>query len=152
MTHVLGMKHLSRAEMAYLAGIIDGEGSIHIAAAKKGRAWWLAIQVSNTNPKLIDYCMETTGIGHRTRVSPPGNRKPQHTWVLYTKQAEELLRVIRPYLVIKRPHADVALAFRAEILPKRGNRRTTYSLTEEMLARRRELQQKLRILNHRGKA
>lgn len=62
---------LGEKTKGYIAGIIDGEGSLMVYPFKTKRGYIIyqaRLAVCNTKKELIDYLMKTTGIG-RTRVS-----------------------------------------------------------------------------------
>jgi len=102
-------------DLAYAAGLIDGEGSITICRAGKG---YHNVRVS--------ICM-SDGIAvpwlHRTF---DGNFYEQRTakqpdriyrrWEVYNKKAEVFLRLILPWLRVKRPQAELALKFRDTLI------------------------------------
>ena len=55
-------KSLTTTEAAYLAGVIDGEGSIFLY--KRGGGSAMRITVANTNRDLLEWCLLTTGVGN----------------------------------------------------------------------------------------
>lgn len=96
------------AQFAYLAGIIDGEGSFQVSA--KSRSFGLAVS-------SIDECLplwlHQTFAGSRTAAiakTTAGN--DVFRWFL-TRQADlrYALERMRPYLVIKQKQADAMLVF-----------------------------------------
>lgn len=100
---------VSQTELAYLAGILDGEGSI--SYAKTPRRWVVAIY--NTSQELIEWLASFGGLTY-TRRSPGAfsTTLPQYGWVLNRRvDVEVLLTALLPYLRIKRQKAVEALAF-----------------------------------------
>ena len=133
--------YLEGSDVPYLAGIIDGEGSIMI-----GRWKYLSpviISVGNTNFELI-YWIDQRVPGFVTRYdNPSGNRKPQRKWVIHEMAtAQALLRLLLPHLIVKRKVAQVALDFLDSRLqhPRRRYNEREVRLSEQTI-----------LLNRRGK-
>lgn len=110
---------LTEPQKAYIAGIIDGEGSImgykvSRKAAARGFGWKLGVSVGNTNYDLIHWLRDTTGIGSWRESSEPKNPKHKRAakwYVSSRKDIEQLLEAVLPYLLIKRRNAELALEF-----------------------------------------
>lgn len=109
------------AQIAYLAGIIDGEGCIHILKQRKGKFvyYTLFMQVANTDPKLMLWIQEIFGGNVRPRKLCRSNKRNVWQWVLAARQAEEVLRLVIPFLVVKKDQAELSLQFRDSYV---GNR------------------------------
>lgn len=107
-------KDLTVAQAAYLAGIIDGEGSIMLYRREKGAA--MRVTVANTNRALLDWCATVCGVGNivMTERSNP-KHKPSGMWHVNSQAAASLLEQTRPYLVIKGEQADVAIEFQRKL-------------------------------------
>lgn len=95
---------------AYIAGIVDGEGSIMISKDKpQGKevtpVYSLRLQVGNMNRELIDF-LQTTWPGnvHTTKGG-------LHTWRLCGEESVKAIVKIKPYLIVKWRQAQVALEF-----------------------------------------
>lgn len=100
------------ADLAYTAGIIDGEGCIGIYPQQK--KWFrLNVTVSNTNEWLIQWFKFNYG-GHITSYPEHGTRKDKWVWEIWTKQAGKFLELIIPYLKIKKPQAELAIRFQQQ--------------------------------------
>ena len=143
------MKPISDTEAAYLAGLIDGDGCFVINVRQiKGRyspSYQCALIIDVCQPELLEELRELTGIGV-VRPSRPqiGNRRAAFAWIIYSQACEDLIRRIYPYLRLKRERADVALALRAT------KRKHPRRLTEDELAQREALKQRMHVLNKRG--
>ena len=121
---------LQPIDLAWLAGIFDGEGSVglyHRTARGKSAGWAYYVTISNADPSLIlrAHALMTEiceGGQHRTRPyvrfdgKRRGNRRLCVSIVCGNKTAsEKLLIAIRPYLIAKGPQADALLvAIRAK--------------------------------------
>lgn len=142
----------SEIQLAYLAGIIDGEGSLYIQAQKRSDrkkiAYFPRFQVPNTNEKLIDWLHTTFG-GYRyrkerTKYNPKW--RTQYEWFTDIPLLDKLLPLIIPYLLLKQEHAKIMLEFR-ETFNKYPGRNT---LPDSVQNFREECLHKLKSLNKRG--
>lgn len=103
-------RKLTPIEAAYLAGIIDGEGSIILYKRGKGAA--LRLSVANTNPELIRWCVSMAGVGNVVRKESDNPRhKSSYLWLVNSQAAASVLEQIVVYLVIKVRQAEIAIEF-----------------------------------------
>lgn len=107
--------NLTVAQAAYIAGLIDGEGSIYV---KRCRKWLQAIiSIGNTDRRCLDFCYEVLQAGNvkfwqpsRKNRRPIRSNKPLYSW--YVGSRAEVLGIIKaiyPYLQIKKEQADAVL-------------------------------------------
>jgi len=114
---------LTPREWAYLAGIIDGEGCIHITRFPpkpryKTRIYQLGLSVTNTNKPLMDWIENKLGgyrSHHNHRYGERRNQNQYWMWKASTRHAAEILKLVRPYLIGKADQADVGIAFQEHI-------------------------------------
>lgn len=94
----------------YVAGILDGEGSITLVC-RRGKSPLTTVVAGNTDRAMIDWLH--THLGGRVRFAPSANPRcrPMWCWALYAIEARRVLRAVLPYLVTKRRHAEIVLAF-----------------------------------------
>jgi hypothetical protein len=85
-----------RLEPAYLAGIIDGEGSVF---ARKRNPH---LSVSNTCEALIDELVKFGGHGTERRPERGIGTKPGWDWTICGEAAAIVLRACLPYMIVKR--------------------------------------------------
>lgn len=109
---------MTDTELAYIAGIIDGEGCIEVYSHKSnkyaGYRTTFKLSVTNTELILIRWILNTTGIGAiSTFKNKDENHKVAYRWNICARQAGTFLRLIRPWLIVKAGQADVALALDA---------------------------------------
>jgi hypothetical protein len=90
-------------DLAYLAGIIDGEGYIGIGNAPR-------LRVANTNPRLMEWLRCRFGGSIWTSRKRDGRSKALFTWELSARKAERVLREVAPFLILKREQAAIILA------------------------------------------
>ncbi len=111
---------LSVADAAYLAGLIDGEGTIGMAWRKPGsRAgrFQFHVVVNMTERDVLAWVAETTGLGNVT--GPYARRGNWHgffRWAVQSAGAISVLEQIEPYLRVKCANARLAIRTHAEIL------------------------------------
>ena len=114
----------SDIEAAYLAGIIDGEGSVYIAKHKEysGRglpySYSTRVSVGNTDERLINWIQKTVKTGNIHFVQETRNNWKDHWhWLLADKNITPFLEQILPFLIIKKEQALILLRFR-ELIDK----------------------------------
>ncbi len=56
---------LSDVDSAYIAGLIDGEGTITLTRKHRNENRQLAISISNTDKDLLEFVLLTIGAGKR---------------------------------------------------------------------------------------
>ena len=97
-------------EIAYLAGFFDGEGCIWLARWNylKADYYSLRSELDNTFPEPLYLARRIFG-GKVRLTKQRGNRNPVHKWVVGSRKAETFLRVLLPYLIIKKAEATLAL-------------------------------------------
>lgn len=93
----------------YLAGIIDGEGTIGI---KKSRNihYSILLSVSNTSKSLIVYLKENfDGSMSGPHSQKKENEKDRFEWQCSGKKAIKLIKRVQPYLIVKHKQAELAI-------------------------------------------
>ena len=122
---------MTPTERAYVAGIIDGEGSIEyiqrdrIRHDRKGKpvhkVWNIRMEVPQVDGRLIDYLMETTGEGHRDMKRFPDNDKwqDQHRWRLGYRGVYRVLKQVHKYLIVKQEKSKLVIDHYDKIFSKK---------------------------------
>ena len=122
---------MTPTERAYVAGIIDGEGSIEyiqrdrIRHDRKGKpvhkVWNIRMEVPQVDGRLIDYLMETTGEGHRDMKRFPDNDKwqDQHRWRLGYRGVYRVLKQVHKYLIVKQEKSKLVIDHYDKIFAKK---------------------------------
>ena len=136
----------SETEIAYLAGLIDGEGCIRIDSShrlKSNRVYhWAEVWLTNTDLATLEEIHDKYGGTFRIRARPNVKLLGNIRWKC--SKAIELLKALQPYLRIKRKQCDIALAFALSLNPKEYK---TRSIPSECLVLREELKQRIGSLN-----
>jgi hypothetical protein len=159
---------LTETEKAWLAGFVDGEGSITISKQiRKNRpspAYRALIEVANTNKAPLEFIMKEYGgkiyHAHEKRRRKNGKKwSDAFTWYCPISVSERLLTDIFPYLRVKSKQAEIVLEFirhiktlnREPIRDKFGRIAGSKHLTKEELDYRESLYSKVRSLNQKSK-
>lgn len=104
---------MDRHDIAYLAGLLDGEGCIRIhKITSKSKAnvtptYTLRVDIVNQNFDVLKEFKDKTAIGRLFR--RPGDSC--YSWTIQCNQASELLTMLLPFMRIKRQQAIVAIEF-----------------------------------------
>jgi cytochrome c-type biogenesis protein CcmH/NrfF len=105
-------------DLAYLAGIIDGEGSIE---CRLGRSATIQLVVGNTDRRLIDWLVSE--FGGRVYAQKRKGVKTLYSWRIPIRRERVLMEAVAPYLKLKREQLEVAFALASlSIVRGRGRR------------------------------
>lgn len=141
--------------LAYMAGIIDGEGCFWIGEIpkKNGDGYTTAhyrgvLKIDNTDKRLLDW-MDTVFSGTSSaRCRSTSSRKFERTIFTWTATGDRLLDLceqVIPYLVIKKEHCQNMINFRKTYTNKLGSNK----LSDEQIEARRQCVLVSRNLNSR---
>lgn len=145
------ISELTERECAYLAGLIDGEGSIYVMkhSGRDGRStFYPAISVMMTHEGVLQWVGRKLSLAVAEVPRTPEGWRDQHSVRLHGKRAVELCRRLLPYLIVKRGQAELLLSFPFEV--RKGRPRTGRFLSEEIVAERAQLRDRVNALNVRG--
>lgn len=142
----------SATERAYLAGLIDGEGSIRIqrrgaAGGKTFRPgqYTAMVEMVNTDEQMIRWVQERWGgaVSH-TPANPAANRKAKWQWRVVADKVLPVLDDIFEFLRTKRQQAKLCRRFQryAQVAGRRRD--------EKVEALHATFHESLRVLNKRG--
>ncbi len=91
---------LSTAEAAYIAGLVDGEGSITLTRKHRNENRHLGLTISSTELPLLDFVLKTTGVGKITnKERSQYHHSHSFAYAVYNRQALQVLQQIFPYLL-----------------------------------------------------
>lgn len=148
---------MNQLNLAYLGGFIDGEGSIMYTkngVGKRGLGYFrLIFSVTSTDIEIIDWIVSTFPQYKWTReVRKFNNPKHKDAYCLKVQgdSAAKFIKLVAPYLRIKRPQARVAEL--ADYYNKliRGCPGVTWKL-KLIDPIKQQLALQMKQLNHRGK-
>ena len=102
---------IGEVDLAYIAGLIDGEGSIQYKQYMRKRkhnpkaypTWSIRIEIAMTEQSVLIWLNEILGVGTvNPRKVKPGKKK-QWRWRCSHRQAYFVAKLIWPYVHIKLP-------------------------------------------------
>lgn len=111
----------TKTDIAYCAGLIDGEGCIRVGRSKPYRhltgrvslAYKLSVQVRMVEEAALTFLRDTLGGWYWAEKKPHSVKgRPLFCWQATDQAAEHVVKTIRPYLRVKARQADLALEFR----------------------------------------
>lgn len=97
--------------LAYIAGMVDGDGYITInRSCRSGKLYFAPqIGIAGTRREPHDLAAKIWG-GSVSRYVPENPlHRPQFQWSRQGKTAATIIEAIMPYLLVKREHAELAL-------------------------------------------
>ena len=131
------LKPLTRADKAYIAGLIDGEGTITLTRIHKNEYRQLCVSISSNEISLLDFVRSSTGVG---KITNKRTSKPHHAasfcYGVYNRQALALLKAITPDLKsYKRKRADLILRNYLDLTPRNGKYTTDLLASKKVFER-----------------
>ena len=139
---------ISQTELAYLAGFIDGEGTITLNYRRDRDSFQPLISITNTDKMIIEWLANIFSGGGITEYNSTHthsfkyeNRKTLYVYQL-GRQSEivKLLESILPYLKVKKKRAELLLIYCKEHVPYSGEKRAVDK----------EIYEDIKELNRRG--
>lgn len=135
---------------AYAAGLFDGEGCITLRVRRSGYIA-MEVRVTNTNREIIEWLRDQFGGTIYGQRQPKGNRREAFCWRLSEITGSNFLRLILPFLRIKREEAHVALAYREYIEARKARPHPAgKKLTVEDITIRRSFRDQIHALRKQG--
>jgi len=116
-------------DLAYMAGIIDGEGCLHIGQTRRDYNGKITkhhsgcLKIDNTDSILIEWIMNTfNGVNSACNrwTSKRKYERTIYTWVATGDRLLDLCEQILPYLTIKKKHCENMIKFRKTFTNKIG--------------------------------
>lgn len=140
------IKKTSSEQQAYMAGFIDADGCFQIIKRKHTREQYIWIgysiilNVTNTNKEVIDYIHDIFGVSSKVYCQKfVEKRKDVYRLCIGGRQAQEITKLVLPYLIVKKERAKIFLSFPLK--------RTKVKREEKEI-----IFQQMRKLNHIGKS
>jgi hypothetical protein len=95
---------VTETEKAYIAGIVDGEGSIMLTRFHKNEYPSPCVSISSTDMELLEWIKDTTKIGRiiNKKNYNEEKHKDSYTYRVIRDDALKLLKEIEIYLVIEK--------------------------------------------------
>jgi hypothetical protein len=139
-------KNISPTDLAWAAGIVDGEGCILIGRIRDLRRTpalmrhVFRIDVVNTDPRMIEKLHALFGGWAGVSNGKTAVRKTRYRWLVSASTAVATLRLIAPYIVAKPEEVQTALNYAATV---RGEH-----VDEDVIVLRENYRQDLMRLHH----
>jgi hypothetical protein len=116
------VKQLSDSEAAYVAGIVDGEGTITLTRTHRGENRRPLLSISSTELELLSYVQSVIGAGKITKKAcARRHHTPSFAYVISSRQALAVLSQISHYLhTYKSLRARLLLDEYASVTPRNG--------------------------------
>jgi hypothetical protein len=140
-------KQLSPESAAYIAGLIDGEGTITLSRLHAGENRRLVVAIVSTEIQLLEFVLEEFSAGKITRKRTTSSKHaPSFCFAVTSRQALMLLmQVTRHLRSYKKLRAELALELYTALTPRNGR------YDADQLAMRREFESRLLALSPNGR-
>ena len=113
---------MTETDKAYLAGFIDGEGSIglrttHTNRKPKYRSLCLRLRITQCDRPILEWIKAVTGVGSVRQGSVQTDRHQERFgWSCAGQYALRVLHEVYPYLKLKRIQSEIAFEFEKTML------------------------------------
>lgn len=116
------VRKMSQSESAYLAGLVDGEGTITLTSKRKDAFRVVSLTISSTEPALLKWARRTIGAGIITgKRTVSEKHTPSFTYQIYSRQALDVIAQIQPHLQsYKKRRAKFVLNHYLNVTPRNG--------------------------------
>ncbi len=110
---------------AYIAGLVDGEGTVTLTRLHRGENRRLILSISNNELAILKFVAATAGVGRITsKRTYHARHKPSFTYQVSSRQALSLLGQIAPYMrSYKSERVRLALRYYVVLTPRNGKYR-----------------------------
>ena len=128
---------LDAIDAAYIAGLIDGEGTVTLTRKHKNENRQLCVSKSSTEIELLEFVLSATGVGKITnKQASKSHHAHSYAYAVYNRQALSLLKQTLPYLKsYKHDRAALILKDYLAVTPRNGK------YTAEILTRKKVFEQ-----------
>lgn len=143
---------LTPTQKAYVAGFLDADGSISIEGSVSKRGWqhWaLRLIFYNCNLEVLEKIKKWVGIGSITERNRSNKWNISRMLRLQGISAVNLLKQIKPYLIVKKKQAEIAIKFSKTFSDKNlenGNWRYGKRVKKKTIEERKQLKNELQSL------
>ena len=139
MTAYRSVLPLSAVDAGYIAGLVDGEGTITLSRKHAGEIRQLVISISSTERPILEFVLQRVGAGKiTTKKTTKAHHAAAFTFAIWNRQALSLLMQIEPLLrSYKRRRAELVRSCYVRLTPRNGK------YTPAMLAAKRQFEDDL---------
>jgi len=153
-------KEYTVAQSAYMAGIMDGEGTFYIGNYSGNRKngdkhFQTLIAVATTDKSLMEWLFNTFGGGFREytpKQMAKNSRKKVYRWQATSNRMLHICELILPHLVIKKRQAEIMIEIRKTFNDAQNikGRQHVQNLPKGILELRQTLMDELKLLHTRN--
>jgi hypothetical protein len=113
---------LAITDAAYIAGLLDGEGTVTLSRRHRGDGRQLVVSIANTERRLVEFVLARVGAGKITRKRVAVvHYTPSCTYSISNRQALTLLQQLLPFLHShKRERTQLVLRAYTTLVPRNG--------------------------------
>ena len=146
---IRGLGTCNKVELAYLAGLFDGEGCIMIvrrspfSIGHKSVYHYLSLSLTMANQQMPELFQYYFGGSAKPVKKQTVGRQPLWRWDITHNGALGVLRALLPYLRLKLDEAELGIKFQLK------HKKTTHSLKEEQLAEREKMRALMKSLKRK---
>lgn len=110
---------MTDVELAWAAGLFEGEGTIRISRPSLSNWGAVFVSVVNTDKQIIDWFHYRFAGYVKSAGTPKGNRRDAWVWLIASKRAIAFLESIKPFIVrdAVRAKIDHVCAFQSQKQP-----------------------------------
>jgi hypothetical protein len=134
---------LDEVEKAYLAGIVDGEGTVSLMKHHRNETPAPLVAVANNNLQLLRWIKDKIGGVIVSKKKRLPHHRNSYTWSIRQDRAIRFLDEIKFYLIVKKQQAELITTVYKSVTHRAGK------YTPKMLAKKNKLVAKIRELNRR---
>lgn len=116
------MNTLSPCCAAYIAGLVDADGTVSLTRKHINENRHPVVSISNTDRYLLEYIIKGIGAGKITSKRTISNKhRPSFVFAIYNRQALNLIHQLRPFLrTYKAARAELILNDYLALTPRNG--------------------------------
>jgi len=107
-------------QTAYLAGVIDSDGCIAVSKMHEGMKSYsnfryknpryvLTLNITNTSEELMEWLLREFGGNCKARRKEKAHHKITYGWHYNNGKAAEILKLVEPYLIVRKKQAQLAI-------------------------------------------
>jgi hypothetical protein len=136
----------TEVQLAYIAGLMDGEGGIGIYRKQnrggKEPNYSVLVKITNTDKAVLLWVKQVTGVGYivQKETKNPAKDSPCWDWKLRKSEISVLFPFLLPYLRVKKRHAELVLEFLA-LYTSRGRQEVSSDISIERAAIHEEIRE-----------
>jgi hypothetical protein len=100
-------------DIIYAASALDCEGNVSLSRRYNGTvpSWTLKVGIANTNPALTDFLLSCFRGHVHTEAPVKLSKRIIYRWQIHAANAADFLRIVFPYLKLKKAQAELGLFF-----------------------------------------